>query len=158
MVCQAIAGGLAFARAGLAPAFEGAIGRRGSGSAESGPMDQEPEDGEGGGVLVGEDLGDVSFDIGAGEAQRNAVAGRDLRRIGLRGASFEGTILAGADLREADLSDVTFLGAVLDGVRAKGAVLKKAALLRCSAKNGDFSGAGAGCQMAGTLSQIPIAQ
>ena len=70
---QPVADRLAFARAGLAPAFERAVGYRGAGDAEPGPMDQRPENGERGRVLICEDLGKVGFDVRR-PGQRGIVA------------------------------------------------------------------------------------
>ena len=60
---EPVARGLALARAGVAPAFERAVGHGRARDAEAAAMDQEPEQGEGGRVLVGEDLGQVGFDV-----------------------------------------------------------------------------------------------
>ena len=74
LVGQPVARGLALARAGLAPAFQRAVGRRARRRRRTGVRwISEPEHGEGGRVLVGENLGEVGFDIGR-PGQRGVVA------------------------------------------------------------------------------------
>ena len=64
LVGQAVARGFALAGASLAPALQRAVGGRGVCGAEAGPVDQEPERGEGRDVLGREDLGEVGLDVG----------------------------------------------------------------------------------------------
>ena len=63
-VAQALACGNPFLGAGLAPLFEGAIGRRRAGHPETARMDQEPQGGEVGEVLALEDAAQIRLDEG----------------------------------------------------------------------------------------------
>lgn len=73
MTCQAISRGFAFLGAGIAPAFERAIGGGGVCRAEAGAVDQQPKHREGRDVLVGEHLRQIGLDIGR-TGQRGIVA------------------------------------------------------------------------------------
>ena len=70
---QAVAGDFAFLEPGIAPAFQRAVGRRSTRNTKAGSVDQQPENGERCGILVGEDLREVGLDIG-GAGQRSVVA------------------------------------------------------------------------------------
>jgi len=70
---QPVAGNFALLRPSVAPALQRAIGGRGALNAKAGAVNQEPEDGEGRGILIGEDLGEVGLDIGWA-SQRCVVA------------------------------------------------------------------------------------
>ena len=80
-VAQVVARGDALLLAGLAPAFERAVGRRRAGQAEAAGVDQQPQRGEIGEGFALEDAAQVGFDIGgareagvvAHEAQVDAV-------------------------------------------------------------------------------------
>ena len=61
---KAVAGGLAFPCALVAPAFQRAVGGGGASGAEAGVVDQKPERGEGGDVFGGENLAKVRLDMG----------------------------------------------------------------------------------------------
>ncbi len=97
-IAQALAGGHALLAARLAPTFEGAIGRRRAGHAETAGVEQEPQSGEIGERLALENRAQIRLDesrpcqagIVAHEAELDAVAAHGSRLAALASAAIRG--------------------------------------------------------------------